>query len=135
MERVENQEFGSQVKRLVQILRRITVSVQIVPFVCGALYIVAYVAYVFAPESVIVLLDTLFYVSPLFCAAHLVYSRILRLCAWHRAACLVPAFPQVVTLVDYYVVSFSEVLAFVLNATAMAMTGTLLVAAYNVFLK
>jgi len=89
----------------------------------------------FASEETMTMLDTLFYISPLFCATHLLYSRILHLCAWHRTACLVPVFPQVVNFVDYYLVSFSEVQAFVFNATAMAMTAVLLIAAYNVFLK
>ena len=116
-------------------LRRITLTVQIAPFVCGAIYIAIFVAYTFASEETMTALDTLFYISPLFCAVHLIYSRILHLCAWHRTACLVPVFPQVVNFVDYYLVSFSEIQALVFNWTAVAMTATLLIAAYNVFLK
>ena len=89
----------------------------------------------FASDYLMTVLDTIFYISPLFCAAHLIYSKMLRLCEWHRAACVVPIFPQVVNLVDYYLISLSEIQAMVFTLTAVAMTVTLIVAAYNVFLK
>lgn len=81
------------------------------------------------------ILDTLFYVSPLFCLLHLVYSKILHLCAWHRTACVVPLIPQVVNVVDFYLVSLSDIQALAFNAIAAVMTILLIVAAYNVFLK
>lgn len=131
----ESLEYDSRIKRLVKVLRGITISVQVVPFVCGAVYIVVFIAYLFASDAVMTALDTMFYISPLFCAAHLLYSKILHLCAWHRTACLVPVLPQVVNFIDYYIVSFSEVQAEVFNLTATAMTVLLLISAYNVFLK
>lgn len=131
----EGLELDSRIKRLVKVLRGITLSVQIVPFVCGAIYIAVFVAYMFASDEVMTAMDTLFYISPLFCVAHLLYSRILHLCAWHRAACLVPLFPQVMNFIDYYLISFSEVQAQIFNFTAITMTAVLLIAAYNVFLK
>lgn len=131
----ENQDLSGNVKRLVSVLRDITLAVQIVPFACGAIYIAVYVSYLFASDYLMTVLDTFFYISPLFCVAHLIYSKMLRLCEWHRAACVVPIFPQVVNLVDYYLISLSEVQAMVFTMTAVAMTVTLLVAAYNVFFK
>lgn len=123
------------VRKYFSILRGITLSVQIMPFIYSAIYIVIFILYTTASEQTIAILDTLFYISPLFAICHLVYSRILHLCAWHRTACIVPLIPQAVNFVDYYLVSLSEVEATVFNLTASAMTILLLLAAYNVFFK
>lgn len=123
------------VRKYFAILRGITLSVQIMPFIYSAIYIVIFILYTTASEQTIAILDTLFYISPLFAICHLVYSKILHLCAWHRTACIVPLIPQAVNFVDYYLVSLSEVEATVFNLTASAMTILLLIAAYNVFFK
>lgn len=86
-------------------------------------------------ESAQVLCDTLFYISPLIIVAHLVYSRILHLCKWHKTACVIPIFPQVVSMIDYYIIELTEIEALVTNLLTISMVILLLVAAYNVFLK
>ena len=127
---------GQGIKQLlIGILRKITLAVQIAPFVFGAIYIAIFVSYLYASDETMTILDTLFYVSPLFCLLHLVYSKILHLCAWHRTACVVPLIPQVVNVVDFYLVSLSDIQALAFNAIAAVMTILLIVAAYNVFLK
>lgn len=91
--------------------------------------------YTSASEQTMVVLDTLFYISPLFVVSHLVYSKILHLCAWHKTACVVPLIPQAVNLVDYYLISLSEIEAMVFTLTIIAMVIILFVAAFNVFFK
>lgn len=131
---MDSQELEG-VRKYFAILKAITLSVQLMPFIYSSIYIVVFILYMSASEQAITVLDTLFYISPLFAACHLVYSKILHLCAWHRTACLVPIIPQIVNLIDYYIISLSEVAALVFNITATGMTILLLIAAYNVFFK
>lgn len=124
-----------RVKRLILTLRSITLAVQVVPFVFSLFYIVSFALYSVLPESAQTVCDTLFFISPLVVIAHLVYSRILHLCKWHKTACLIPIFPQAVSFVDYYVIELTEIEALVTNLLTVSMIVLLLVAAYNVFLK
>lgn len=120
---------------LIKKLRSVTLAVQVMPFIYTAFYILATVSYFFADETVLRILDTLFYVSPIVVAEFLVLSRILRLCKWHRRACVLPVLPQVTVILDYTVVEFSRFAAASAIATILLMAVLLLIAAYNVFLK
>lgn len=120
---------------LVNTLRYVTTAVQVLPFIYSALYIIALAVAFFAPEEIVRVFDSLFYVSPVVVATFLILSRVLRLCAWHRTACLMPALPRVVSFVDYYIVELSEDLAELNILVFGAMAVILLVAAYNIFFK
>lgn len=98
---MEDRESAAGVKRLVLILRRVTFAVQVLPFVYSSLYIVSLVLYGNVPEEAQMAADSLLYVSPVCIAAFLVLSRILKLCRWHRTACVIPAVPLVVNFIDY----------------------------------
>lgn len=105
------------------------------PFLYGGLYLINLVLYLVLPEQMIMILDALFYVSPIVVVCMLVFSRILRLCAWHRTACVVPLVPQIISLVDYYVVEFPLSAAKMTIIVCVSLAALLLVAAYNVFMK
>lgn len=129
-----NQEYETgKIKRLIIVLKRITLSVQIAPFVFAALYIIDFAAYSWLTESSQALCDTLFYISPIVIAANLIYSRILNLCRWHRMACVLPLFPQMVSFIDYYIIELSEIESLVTDSLTLMMTILLLISAYKVF--
>lgn len=86
------QEIG-QIKYLIGKLRYITLAVQILPFVYSFFYILSLVMYLICDESVLRILDTLFYVSPIVVGGFLVESHILKLCKWHKSACILPILP------------------------------------------
>lgn len=123
------------IKDLIGKLRSITLAVQITPFIYTAIYIGVLVAYLHAREPVLVVLDTLFYISPLLIVLLLVESRILQLCKWHKLACVLPITPQVANMADTFVIPFSADGARALNLVIVAMAVVLLVAAYNVFFR
>lgn len=91
--------------------------------------------YLAVPENVVMVLDTMFYVSPIMVVAFLILSKILRLCKWHKTACLVPVLPQVVSLVDYYIVEFPCSAAEMTVYMSLSLILLLLICAYNVFMK
>lgn len=132
---MEGQEYRADVRRLVSILRNVTTAVQVFPFVYSTLYIISLIVYNYVPEEAQLAFDSILYVSPICIAAFLVLSKLLQLCKWHKTACVVPSIPLVVSLADYYVVSFSETFAYVFNYVIAGMCVLLLLAAYNVFFK
>ena len=110
-------------------------AVQVIPFVYTLLYILSMVAYLAVPESILRVLDTLFYTSPFMVAAFLVESKILRLCRWHRAACILPLLPQVAVFVDYHIIPLTRNQVILTISLSITMAALLLVAAYKVFFK
>lgn len=120
---------------LVKKLRYVTLATQLMPFVYTALYLVSISLSYVLPEDSIWILDTLFYVSPVTVGAFLVLSKLLRLCKWHKTACILPLLPQVISFIDYYLVELTEVAAQVNIILFGSMAILLLIAAYNVFMK
>lgn len=120
-------------KDLIHKLRSITLAVQFIPFVYTTIYIGVLVAYSHAREPFLVVLDTLFYVSPLLICLLLVESKILQLCKWHKMACVLPILPQTANIVDSLFFEFSTTEVNILNCTVIIMAVALLVAAYKVF--
>jgi hypothetical protein len=128
------QEVG-KIKYLVNKLRYITLAVQIMPFVYSGLYIIAMVLYLFVSENARYFLDTLLYVSPVIVLGFLFLSRILQLCKWHKSACVLPIFPQILVFIDQYIIDLTKIESYISIATPIAMGVLLLFAAYNIFMK
>lgn len=133
---MENHEQRvDSIKYLVSKLRYITLAVQIMPFVYSFIYILCLVAYLFCSEPILVLLNTLSYVSLVVIIGFLIESKILKLCKWHKTACILPILPQILVFVDYYIIELTEIEAYIAIATPIALSILLLIAAYNVFVK
>lgn len=131
-----SQEQGvDKIKYLIEKLRSITLAVQIAPFAYTFLYIITQVLYLFLPESSLWILDTLFYTSPIVVVEFLIFSRVLKLCRWHRRACALPIIPQVFIFADYYIIDLTEVEFYIAVGTPILLGVLLIIAAYNVFFK
>ena len=99
-------ERKADANALVAILRRITLAVQVFPFFYTVLFVILFLAYYCFPGPILDIVDYVFFVSPVVALAHLIYSRMLKLCKWHRMACALPLLPQSVDVVDNYVYHF-----------------------------
>ena len=132
---MDNQDRRADLKRLVDTLRRVTTAVQVLPFVYSALSIVTLSVYNFIPEEAQSQLDTLFYISPVCIVAFLILSKLLRLCKWHKTACILPAIPKIVGFIDCYIITLTVSEAYIINAVIIVMTVLLLIAAYKVFFR
>ena len=130
----KEQEIG-RIKYLIDKLRSITLTVQVIPFASTLLYILILCAYPFCADSVLNVLDTLFYVSPIVIFLTLIESRILRLCKWHKLACMLPLIPQIWVFIDQHIIRLTITETIVHYITILVMCILLLIAAYNVFLK
>lgn len=125
----------NELEFLVNTLRQTTTAVQILPFVYSALYVILLSTYQFVPEDFQATMDNLFYVSPVCMVAFLILSKTLRMCKWHKTACIIPIIPQVVNFIDCHVVMLCEDAAIVFNVTLAAVVVLLLISAYKVFFK
>lgn len=124
-----SQRFGYFIDKL----RSITLAVQLLPFVYGFLYVIAILSYIYLPEQISVICDHLLYVSVCVIVYNLILSRILKLCIWHKSACLVPLYPEIISITDYFF-DLSSNAEEINMFTILFMTITLLVSAYFVFL-
>jgi len=130
---MEKDQQRLNLEGLVRKLRSVTLAVQLLPFVYGFLFVLAMVAYLVLPEWISVICDHLFYVSLVVIIYNLILSRTLKLCAWHRAACLVPLLPELVSVADQTIIDLSEQAAVINIWTIITMTFILLISAYKVF--
>ena len=119
---------------LIKKLRAITLTVQLIPFIYGGLYVLAILIYYFGSDAAAQMADSLLYVSPLMIGCFLVLSKMLRLCKWHKIACCVPLVPGAVSLFDYYIIELSEIILAVELLMVAGMILLLLISAYKVFL-
>lgn len=135
MSKDKNEANIGQVKYLLNKLRYITLAVQILPFIYSFLYIFSLVLYLICDESILRILDTLFYVSPIVVCGFLVESHILKLCKWHKSACILPILPQAIVFIDAYIVELTSIEAHIAIITPIVLSVLLLIAAYHVFIK
>ena len=120
---------------LVKTLRYLTAAVQLMPFIYSILYIISLTVGLFASNDVVKMFDMLFYASPVTVISFLIFSRLLRMCRWHRAACLLPIVPQGISFVDYYIIQFPVSVLSISIATLIAMSLLLLISAYKTFIR
>lgn len=81
---------------------------QIAPFVYLALYSLYMICGAFVPDEIVGVADGVMLNSPFATFLFLVLSRLLGLCKWHKAACLIPSASQVEGVVDCYVFQFTQ---------------------------
>lgn len=108
-------------------------AVQVFPFIYTALFVFLFAAYSFSSGVVLDIIDYAAFVSPIVIVAHLVYSRMLKLCKWHRIACALPLIPQAVDQFDVYVYHFDHNEWMVVSATILLTLTLFLIAIYKVF--
>lgn len=120
---------------LVEKLRYVTAAVQILPFIYSFIYILCMILYIFCSDTVAGICDSICYVSPISIIAFLILSKLLRMCIWHRTACVLPVVPQILSLVDRYVVEFPWSAGVITLIVSMASFLALLLCAYKVFIK
>jgi len=96
------------VSRILCVLRRLTRFVQLAPFVYLLLYALYLVFCDLVPDSILGLTDLVLYVSPATSGGLLLLSRLLKLCKFHKIACLIPFSSQIEGFIDCYVFTFTE---------------------------
>ena len=120
---------------LVRILRKVTMIVKIYPFVYAVLYALCMIGYLVCDDVVSVMLDQLFYTSPIVVSCNILLSYSLKLCKWHRLQCLLPMIPLIALLVDMTIYPISKIASTINALTIMLLFILSLINAYFVFIK
>jgi hypothetical protein len=120
---------------IVKILRKVTVIVKVYPFVYALLYIISMIGYIVCEDSVSILLDQLFYTSPIVVSCNILLSFALKLCKWHRLQCCLPMFPLIPVAIDNYICCLSRVVAITNVVTIITLCIASLINVYFVFIK
>ena len=118
---------------MLDVLRGVTKTVQLIPFVYLAFYAVHMIASAFAPEWLVFISDGILTASPFVTTFMLVLSRILKLCNWHKTACLFPSLSQIEGAVDSYLFTFTQNEIIILNILIGAASAAFLILANKHF--
>lgn len=130
MERQERKILGA-----IQILRRVTKTVKIAPFVLAVLYMLSMIGYMVFSDTIATILDYLFYISPSTIVILLILSKSTKMCVWHRLECVLPMVSMLPALFDDLIIELTNVAAYI-NASTIALIFLLsLLNAYFVFIK
>lgn len=130
---MDSPDPSGAVSSVIRILRKATRIMQLAPFA----YLFIYSAYmlfgVFASEELLCIADSLLTVSPAVTGFFLLVSRLFRLCAWHKGACLLPYLSQIEGYVDSYVITFTQTEIIIINTCLGAIALIFLLAAIRHF--
>lgn len=127
---------GDYVKTVFSILRDVTFTLKVAPFVYSGIYLVCMLVYLCgAQEDVLALYDIAFYISPIVISTMFYLSYKLRFCNWYRLQCLLPLFPQVLGMVDKYVYAFGEYSAMAIVSMTFSIFIISLINIHFVFYK
>lgn len=120
---------------IVEILRKVTTTVKVFPFLYALIYIPSMFAYMVFSEDSCIMLDTLFYMSVLMVVFLVRLSYCVKLCIWHRIQCCLPLMPQIVVFIDNNIYDLGHY-SVLLNVWLAIIIFTLsLINAYKVFIK
>lgn len=120
---------------IVKILRKVTKIVKIYPFIYAILYALCMIGYMIFSEQIAIVLDQLFYTSPIVVSCNICLSYALKLCKWHRMQCSLPLIAILPLFIDYYIYPLSN-FAIAINTLLMIfLCIASLINAYFVFIK
>ena len=120
---------------LVAVLRRVTRTVQLLPFAYLVLYALVLLTEPVLPEGLFCIVDDLSCTSPLSIGVMLLASRMLKLCIWHKTACVLPFASRITEYIDNYVVTFTQNEVVIINTILGILSLAFIVAAYRHFFK
>lgn len=130
MERDDRKILGA-----IQILRRVTKTVKIAPFVLAVLYMLSMIGYMVFSDTVATILDYLFYISLSTIVILLILSKSTKMCVWHKLECILPMVSMLPALFDGLIIEMTNVAAYINASTIALIFLASLLNAYFVFIK
>ncbi len=88
---------------------------QLAPFVYLAFYSAYLIIGCFSSEALVSLADGVMFSSPIATTGMLFLSKLLKLCRWHKAACLIPSASQVEGIIDSYFFTLTQTEVILIN--------------------
>lgn len=129
------EEKNGNVLYAINVLRKATIFVKIVPFIYALIFLVCMIPYWCCSEEVLNVIDECFYISPIVCLTFVRLSYIFKLCNWYRLQCCLPMFPLPIVLIDENIYNFGLELAYINLCLTILIFILSLINAYFVFVK
>ena len=131
---MDNPDQRSGVEYLVKVLRKVTRAVRLAPFVYLVFYGLFLICEFWIPELMVSIIDKLFYIQPTTIATLLMSSSLLKMCHWHKIACLIPGATQVADYIDSFFFQFTQCEIIHINASVGILSlAFLIIACKQVF--
>ena len=105
---MDSQDQRSAVEAIVCALRKSTRIIRGFPFAYLFLFSIYMLIFPFMPEWISGIIDVSLVGNPLFVLLLLSMSRVLKLCAWHKTACIIPASTRIEGYIDSYIFTFTQ---------------------------
>lgn len=105
---MDSQDQNGVVSRLVVVLRKITRIVQVLPFAYLLVLAIYLLTECVLPDWMLRIADNILNIPCIAIVGMIGVGRILKLCVWHRAACLLPISTKVESYVDSFVITFTQ---------------------------
>lgn len=119
----------------INILRKVTKFVKIVPFAYALIFIICMFGYMALSDEASSILDMIFYVSPIVCLTFIWLSYYLKLCNWYRLQVCLPMFPIVPIFIDSYLYEFGAYTAYINLSLTIIIFLLSLINTYFVFVR
>lgn len=124
-----------ELRNVAKRIRYATMLTKIAPFLCAVVYVVCILAYLIMNDTVLFIIDTLFYVSPLTVLLIYSFGVVFKCCKWHKLQCALLVLPTIISLFDCLVYELSAIATWMNWAiTAIIACGSLY-NAYRMFWK
>lgn len=130
---MDNPDPNGAASPVIRILRRLTRFVQVTPFVYLLFYGVYMIFGSLVPDGYLGVADSIACTTPVTTTALLLASRLLKLCRWHKVACLIPSASQIEGCVDTFVFQFTEIEITLINVSIGIAAILFFISAYKHF--
>lgn len=130
---MDNQDPKDVLGKLVIVLRKLTRLVKAIPFTYLIIYSIYLLLGLFCCETVISWLDSLIIISPATTVTLLSLSKVLKLCKWHKTACVFPLTTQAESFIDNNIIQFTQGEIVAINLIIAIAVVFFLAAAYKHF--
>lgn len=130
---MESQDQKDALNKLVNILRKATRLVQLIPFVYLFFYAFYMFLSTFASDEFLYFIESLIAIRPPVIIGMLVASRLFELCIWHRAACLIPGVSHIENYIDNFIITFTQNEVITINLIIGLLSVVFLVKAHRHF--
>lgn len=87
----------------------------------------------FLPDTLFCIVDDIVCVSPASMGVMLLAAHLLKLCVWHKTACLLPMASRVTEFVDNFIITFTQNEVVIINTLLGLAVVAFIIAAYRHF--
>ena len=105
---MDSPDQRAAISRLIQVLRRITRVVQVIPFVYLALLSLYLLTESILPDWLLPVADNALNMPMLGTIGLLGAGYILKLCSWFKTACLLPMVTKVENIIDSFIITLTQ---------------------------